>query len=38
MSLLAFLKLGIYSLIIAEIINIFIVVILSSLKVKKELF
>jgi stage V sporulation protein B len=37
-SLLAFLKFGIYSLIIAEIINIFIVVILSAVKVKKELF
>ena len=38
MSLFAFLKLGIYSLIYAEIINIFIVVALSSWKVKKELF
>ena len=38
MSLLAFLKLGIYSLILAEILNIFVVVILSATKVRKELF
>ena len=38
MSLLAYLKKGIFSLIIAEIINIFVVVTLSAGKVKKELF
>ena len=38
MSLLAFLKLGIYALVWGEIINIFLVVILSLLKIKKELF
>ena len=38
MSILAFLKMGIYSLIVAEIINIFVVVLLSAIYVKKALF
>ena len=38
MSILAFMRTGIYCLIIAEIINIFTVVLLSSLKIKKVLF
>ena len=37
-SLLSYLKCGIYALIISEIINIFVVVILSANKVRKELF
>ena len=38
MTMLAYLKYGIYSLIIAEIANIFIVVLLGIIRVKKELF